>query len=167
MNTDALRGRPPLKNPGDPLPAADWNSLVLASQPGPSRQQVAAGFGGISLLRVSIVAVSGDYVTVSLLGGADGNTVQAGQFFAARMPLLRNSVSTRNGISYTYTGTDARTADNGSETEDQVLVPGLVVGDTAFVVGPVRNGTGVTVGGEAVAWLLLSDGHAWTEEDTA
>lgn len=93
-------------------------------------------------------------MTITAIGG---DTLTCGDVTVSKPPLLRNSVSSRDGIDFTYTGTDQRTADDGATTEDQVVVPGYLVGDTIYAVSVPR-------GADGISWLDLNvDARAWAK----
>lgn len=73
-------------------------------------------------------------------------------------PLLRPSVTERAGISYTYSDAQSREADNGSETEDQVIVEAYQVGDL-IVARPH-----ITTGG-VIVWMDTS-ARVWAKESS-
>jgi hypothetical protein len=75
---------------------------------------------------------------------------------------------TRNGIEYTYSSYTQRTADDGEDTETQVVVPSYVSGDLIYAVRGVVGGTTVTLSGTPpppVEWLDLNvDSRAWAKK---
>ncbi len=73
---------------------------------------------------------------------------------------------TVGGVEYTYSGNSVRVADDGDITEDQEIVPGFIVDDSALndmiLAAHVPGGTGVIVSGSPVMWCDLNlDGRAW------
>lgn len=64
---------------------------------------------------------------------------------------------TIGGIAYVATGTQARTASSGGNSEDQVIRPPYVVDDPIFAVVGISGGTGVVVSGEAVMFQDTSN----------
>ena len=100
-------------------------------------------------------------------------TEQSGEAVNIALPyLLRRTPfdgETRNGITYTYDEEQdpmEREADDGSETETQVVVPSFVTGDIVYAARPITGGVAVTVeaGGETynLEWLLFPDSRAWS-----
>lgn len=115
--------------------------------------------------QMSVVSVEGDYLVCNPVT-ANGVDVTVEKNIAKPYLLRRTPFddSSRNGISYTYTSDITRTADDGSETENQVIVPSYVAGDLIFVSNVLPN-TAVTVAGTELKLLdLNSDGRAWAEE---
>ena len=111
----------------------------------------------VRLMQMKVVSVGGDTITCSFY---DGEFTSSAEISVARPYLLRNSLASRNGIGYTYTGTDARTADDGSDTEDQVVVPAYVAGDIIYAMSIPSGGTSV----ENAEWIDINvDGRAWAK----
>jgi len=115
-----------------------------------------------------IVSIDYDFLTCNeWFGGVKGTRGKL-QIKVAKPYLLRKTpfVSPepdRSGIEYTYSGTQARTADNG-DTEDQVVVPSYVVGDIIYACSPIVNGTGVLNGKITLDWIDCNfDGRAWAK----
>lgn len=116
------------------------------------------------LQQVSVVSVEGDYLVCNPVTTEGVNTeVQkniAKPYLLRRTPFDEGS---RNGISYSYTSDIARTADDGSETEDQVIVPAYVAGDLLLVRSVTPN-TMVTVGEVTLKLIdMNNDGRAWAK----
>lgn len=121
-------------------------------------------FAGVTAFFV--VSVDSDFLVCRIQSDEgtqdnDGDTV-----FVVKPYLLRNSITSRNGITFTYSATDTRQADDGATTEDQVVVPSYVAGDIIYAV-PVDNGlasvTAVAADGSTTPeYLDLNvDGRAW------
>jgi len=69
---------------------------------------------------------------------------------------------TYQGVQYSYTGTDARTATQGEETEDQEIVPAYASGDI-LCAQPVA-GLGLSHGGASVDFQDVNEtGRAWAQ----
>jgi hypothetical protein len=156
---------------GDPLKADRLNEMVEAVNHGrqvapPPKQVIPAPTGRPQ--QFVITGVDGDYVTAhTLRDGHEG----AQTIYIAKPYLLRRTPFdglSRSGITYTYSSHVTRQADDGSSTEDQVVVPGYVAGDVIYAVRPI-GGTGVTRpdgsgGTYDVTWLDLNcDGRAWAK----
>lgn len=98
----------------------------------------------------------------------DGTTEGENDIAVMRPWLLRRTpfhTLTRAGITYTYSGMNRRVADDGSQTETQVIVPSYVVGDVIVAVRGVALFNYTDVDGDAINWLQLSDGRMWSEEN--
>lgn len=118
----------------------------------------------LKVLRCEVVSLDGDFI-VCTRAGADATV---GTFNVAKPYLLRNSITSRDGVTYTYTTTEERNATNGPISETHVVTPPYVVGDTLFAIGPIVDGPGVTPVTNADAtvtayrWLDMNvDGRAW------
>lgn len=108
----------------------------------------------IVLLRAAVFSVEADHLVCVRDDGGEGATL-----LVAKPYQLRNSIESRDGVTYTYTNTQERDGDDGVTQETQVVTPSYVVDDIIFVVGPVTGGTGVA---DALKWLDLNlDGRAW------
>lgn len=111
-----------------------------------------------SPVRFRIFSVAGDYIVCTRVF----DSALATQTTAvAKPPILRNSVTSLSGVTYTYDFVDSRTADNGSSTEEQVIVTPYITG-LDIVAIRVRGGTGVA---NAPVWMDLNvDGRMWAKE---
>lgn len=144
---------------GEPLAASKLNESVdalgliiqyLGSAPLPKGASVAV------IATFEVVSVAGDYVTAKRVMGSQTANVATN---VAKPRSIRNSVTARGSATYSYTGTDERTATVGGDTEDQVVVPAFTVGDQFLAVRVPSGGTGVT---DAPNWLDLNDwARAW------
>lgn len=102
--------------------------------------------------RFVVSSVAGDYVVCT-------RDDASGTVNVAKPYQLRNSITSRNGVTYTYTTTQERDGTDGSNDETQVVTPSYVAGDVIFAVGPVVGGTSVT---DALKWVDMNvDGRAW------
>lgn len=138
-----------------------WNSLraaVLSVVRTLSDNGQLSG-AGVRVQRFQLVSVATDHLVCRLL---DGATVGTANVLVAKPYLLRASIAARGGLTYTYTSSTERTADDGSGTEDQIVTPAYVAGDE-IVATLVRGGTGVTVASVPVLWLELNQGRAWAQ----
>lgn len=146
---------------GEPLAASKLNETVDAvalfvtstgGQPLPKGASVSIE------AKFAVVSVSGDYVTARRVMGTQTATQT---IKVAKPESLRNSVTSRGSATYSYTGTDERTATVGGDTEDQVIVPAYTVGDVFTGRWIPDGGTGVT---DAPQWQDTNDwARAWSK----
>jgi hypothetical protein len=111
-------------------------------------------------MRVIIQAIEGDYLECVQVGrtGPSPCTPGVDCLKVARPFMLRTSLTSHAGVSFTYTNATTRVAD---ATETQVIIPAYVVGDE-IIIGRVYEGTGVAA---AQAWIDLNvDGRMWAKE---
>lgn len=146
---------------GEPLAASKLNEsvdalgLIIQLTGG---RPLPKGARASIVARFSVVSSAGDYVTASMVldGQVGTSTVNV-----AKPASLRNSVTARGTATYSYTGTDARTATVGGDTEDQVIVPAYVVGDVFVARWSPDGGTGVA---DAPQWVDTNDwARAWAK----
>jgi len=146
---------------GERLTAAAWNDLIAAvlGPRGAAAEQGARRAPQLALAEID--SIDGDYLVCRLVGAAIGGVV------ALRPPLLRNPIGgwTRGGITYTYGGAQARTADNGAATEPQEITPSYLAGDLLVIGGPVFGGL-LPAASEPpttpTVWMDLNvDGRQW------
>lgn len=142
----------------NPLPRA-INSLLSGTAP--PTQSAAPGARQTRTARFRIVGNAADHLTCYRLGADEAIATEVVK--VAKPYLLRNSLATRAEITYTYTGTDARTADNGAETESQVVVPSWTAGDEILADTNIIGGTGVSVDDVALVWEARAGGRAWAK----
>jgi len=119
-----------------------------------------------------VVSVEADYL---ICHSWDGTTEGTTPITVALPYLLRRTpfdFLTRKNITYTYTTNIEREADNGDDTETQVIVASYEIGDIIYGSQGVLGGTGVIdTAGDSVSWLDLNiDGRYWamkfeTEEE--
>lgn len=134
--------------------------LLVGAAPPSSAAGTAVPF---QVRRFQIVSVEGDYLTCYAYA-EDGETLATEAVNVAKPPTLRNSVTARGAVTYTYTATDARTADDGSNTAEYVVAPSYSAGDDVYALGPVLGGSGVTNSEISVIWLDQNvDGRQWAE----
>ncbi len=110
-------------------------------------------------IRCKIVSNSGDYLECRRI---DSSGAEAASTIKVAKPyLLRNSLDQRGATTYVYTGTDARTATNGT-SEDQVIVPSYLTGDEITAKPAPSGGTGVP---DAPLWADANDdARAWAKK---
>lgn len=113
--------------------------------------------------RFKIVSILANHYVCNPYDGVAAETSTS--IKVARPVTHRNSVTSRNGVAFSYTTTQQRTATQGATTETQVLVPNLLVGDEIYAISNPIGGTGVTVGTELLEWLDMNfEGRAWAKQ---
>lgn len=120
----------------------------------------AGGGGGGGLRRMRVKAIQNDYLTcVPWDGTTEGESVNvAKRWDHQRTPFDGNTI---NSIEYTYTSAVERTADDGSQTETQVIVPEWFV--NAEILVDSVDSTGVEV--DEVELTLVDVTHrAWARQ---
>ncbi len=156
---------------GEPLDHRKLNQSVKALQAltkgvrPPSQIVPKAGEAAVvSIQQFKIESIAGDYLVCNPWNGIEAT---ASQFLIAKPPELRRSRVSWNGLTFTYVDDQSRVADDGSETEDQVVVPLYVVGDVIYGLKGITGGTGVELeDGSAVDWLDQNvAGRAWAKDD--
>ena len=176
--------------PGAVLSASDYQVLVDAARAftgstgaaaiydrtGAHQRSVHSG-GDVEVRRFRFVSSQNDYVIAQQWEGTDenGDDVWGKQERVAKPWKLRRTPfhgQTINGITYSYTGIDQRTATRGSDEETQVIVPAYYAGgdyhDELRCIKGQIGGTGVEVNDEDVLWSDLNvDGRAWAQESSA
>lgn len=137
------------------LKISDTNAILLLppAQPG--------GSGGQFLFRLKSVAANH-----LVCRTWDGTTEGTADVLVAKSFLLRNSIVSRTidalTISYTYATTTEREADDGSNTETQVVVPHFVVNDLIYASFAT---TLVTVADVPLTLMDNNrDGRAWARQ---
>jgi len=174
--------------PGDPVDYEQWNLMVdllkMLSRSGVGGGNYISTGEGVyqrkqpsgTALRVKTFKVLGlleDYVLAREWSTANNDTVGNDSVQIAYPAVFRKVEyhgQTINGVTYTYTSPDSRTATVGSDTENQRITPGYR--ETSFIVAVVNieGGTGLILdrGGadeEEVIWVDLNvDGRVWAGE---
>jgi hypothetical protein len=155
--------------PGEPLDHRKLNEVVRAlrsllqgARP-PTQVNPVAGVSIPVFQQFTIASIGEDVLICNPFDGTASD--ETSEIIIAKPPELRASREEWNDITYTYTNSQTRTADDGSETEDQVIVPEYVVGDVIYAVKNIVGGTGVVVT-DPVEWLDLNvAGRAWAKSD--
>jgi hypothetical protein len=102
-----------------------------------------------------ITSIDPDSLTGIVVSGTSTNV--------AKPYLLRRSLVSRDGITYTYSANQAREANDGADTEEQVVVPSYIVGD--YIYGARARSTGVIVSGVECSFIdINADGRAWAKQ---
>lgn len=117
------------------------------------------------LLAGTITEIDEDTLTVQLNGSSE-------KVLVAKPVELQQSTydgQTIGGIEYTYTDSQTRTADDGSETQTQIVNPGYSTsGPTSNItIMPVVNGTGASpsAGGAPAVYIDINGGgNQWVQE---
>lgn len=129
---------------------------------------VAQGPGAIQ--HFEIKEVKGDYVLCYAVTSVGTGTVEIP---VAKPYLHRQSLTSRNGIAYTYqtafegsTAIVERVATKSPNTETQRVVPQYVSGDRIFASKLINGGTGVKdIDDKPVRFIDLNlDGRAWAKK---
>ena len=149
---------------GQALSARSLNRLVsgiVRARPAIlSPQQISAAQSG-TVLQVNVVEQGGDWLKVLTWNGADEGT---DLIYVAKPYLLRRSLTSWNGITFTYSSNFERTATKGGDTEDQVMVPAYVADDILYIVRPYGGTDTVDPVGQPIVWVDLNvDGRAWAK----
>jgi hypothetical protein len=154
---------------GEPVSARKLDKLsdaVLRGRPVPTGPVQVPGRSVASpIVQARLVSVGNDTLQVVTW---DGTTEGADEITVAKPFLLRRTPfdgETWNGVDYTYTSATERSGDDGTNTEDQVVIPPYVADDVVYIVR-VFGGTDTVDGASApVAWLDLNvDGRAWAKQ---
>ena len=166
----------------------DFRSLMVKDQPTPADRAVAytgayvwpVGGGAVRML---VLEIRGDYL---ICVGWDGVTRHEEEVIVAKPSLLRRTPfdgETIYGIAYVYHTHTTRTATQGSETEDQIVIPryrsngggGVMPGETITAMNVGGGATGATFEEEdpktekpvqvPIAWLDMNvDARAWAKQ---
>lgn len=164
------KSRPKRFIKGKAIKARDLNLLVDHALPEGTRATRQAKSDSKAILgkRYFIIEEKGDYLIClpQNLGVSLDDVVYIAKNYLNRRTPFENT--SRAGISYTYSADSERAADNGSETEDQVIVPCYEPTDQIYAVS-VINGTGVKTDKEdkereVVLEDLNLDGRAWAKK---
>ena len=154
------------KSPGDAtLPSVEWNDLITRLERLEARILGSAQQPTVpaTLVAFKIVDVQGDYLNCNRF---QGGTVQMTTVVPIAKPyLLRQSLTAWNGLTFTYTDSQNKTASDGSNPdEDWTVTPEYVVGDIIYCAR-VANGTGLlTTANVGIRWVDLNvEGRAWAE----
>lgn len=154
------------KTPGESRwPAREHNDLLARVERLERR-----GLGNIDqsvliapLFAFQISSIQGDYLEGVLLD--NGATVTTTIYNIAKPWLLRQSLASRDGVSFTYTTSQEKTATDSPTVETWVVTPSYVVGDIIYATR-VANRMGVDdSGGDEILWLDVNvDARAWAQK---
>ena len=138
--------RPRSVAPGDPVSASNTNATRVAldavrearnflftNRPRPWSESMVH----------QITAINGDYLECVRVWARNPEILGTKTVFVARPARLRRSETARGGVTYTYADDQNRTADNGSETEQQRVTTDYLVGDR-IEVRVIRGKIGIT-----------------------
>jgi hypothetical protein len=156
--------------PGEPIRAPAWNHLVdsmnrLSNGISAVPTQVRTNFDNeadiLFIRRFTIESVNGDYLTCKEIGITDKPSIPI-----ARPPLLRRSLESHDGVSYTYSNDQTRVATLGGDSETQVMTPSYVADDIIFAISKIDDGTGAfDLSGNSITWQDLNvDARQWAKE---
>jgi len=116
----------------------------------------------ISVGRFVITSIANDYLVCREF---DGTAQGTSDVYISRPYLLRASMESRNGVSYTYSNSQTREATDGVDTETQEVTPDYVVDDEIYAIRGIVRGSGVSsepAGNRKIEWLDLNiDARAW------
>lgn len=128
---------------------------VNVLQPGvapTARFQRPATKGSAAQVRLATITVlANDYLICSVARGSREGL----QFYVAKPPYLRLSLSAHADLAFTYSDSNTRTAGDGVDSENQELVPPYTVGDEIAAIGPVSTGVVAADNSEAT-WLDIN-----------
>ncbi|MDL5054141.1 hypothetical protein QQ056_11370 [Oscillatoria laete-virens NRMC-F 0139] len=114
------------------------------------------------IIRMRVVSVHNNHLLCTRWIGVGWSSIQEK---VAKPFLLRASITTRNGINYTFTDPFTRNATQASNTETQVIVPSYVANhDEIFAVSISHTGV-IDSGRELTLMDLNIDGRAWAKKD--
>lgn len=154
---------------GELIRADRWNTLTDALNRGTSGvdgplNDSDLGKGRAALFRlfkIRVIDIDTLYC-VEFINGEEGTE----EFTVAKPPLLRGNLASHNSITFTSVSNVSRTADDGTDTETQVVVPAYVVDDLIVGIRGIFGGSNLfDVDGEAIEWMDLNvDARAWAKE---
>jgi hypothetical protein len=107
-----------------------------------------------------ISGISGDYLVCHTLSGTSSGS---GTIYVARPYLLRRSIwsgQTRNGITYTYTDNQTRSATTGGTAITEKVTPSYQAADVILAVGRIYGTSNV---GALDFEDLNTDGRSWAK----
>lgn len=120
----------------------------------------------ITIARFVITSISGDYLVCREFDGTAQGTADV---YISKPYLLRSSMASRAGVTFTYTDSQARSATDGSTTEDQSVTPSYVAGDEIYAVRGLVRGSGAFSDPDetrAIEWMDLNlDARAWAQTE--
>lgn len=112
-----------------------------------------------------IASIEGDYLVCNPFNGVETGLES---IKVAKPPLLRTSLASRDELTFSYSDNQTRVADDGSNTETQVVVPSYVVGDVIYAKNNIVGGTGVSVvvngAVTPIEWIIDGDSRAWAKQ---
>lgn len=142
------------------------------------RNQVRNTQGGMTIASPDITSpfpvlaeiVSIDYNILTCVLNTPGATTVGYRILVARPPLLvrtgNSQITYPNGqtITYTYSGTQTRSASDGTNSETQVITPQYYVGE---IIVAIPLWTGFTYNSQYVTYVDLNTaGRCWAKEAT-
>lgn len=162
---------------GDEITAEKLSQPVMAlkSMRGarPPRQIAGkATAASVTVQRFKITAIYDDYLVCNPFTDPLADVPDTSQSVpVARPEALRASLASENGLTFTYTDEQSRTADDGSTTEAQVVVPTYYVDAIIYAMKSITGGTGLRLDNAEqtiVEWIDMNiSGRAWAKDDTA
>ena len=152
---------------GEPLAASDVQGIarsvakLLGTSVGPRQRTQYEITPGVAQFRYQ--SSIGDYWVCREYDGINEGTLN---ILIAKPFLLRRSLTSYNGITYTYVNDFERTANDGANTETQVIVPAIVTGALIYASRSLR-GTNVVSQPPAtpIEWLdINADARAFAKK---
>ena len=141
---------------------------ILLDIAGPRQKESAGRVPPPQIRLMKIQSIDDDFLICRTW---NGTTLGPTDIKVAKPYMLRKTPfdgETRAGITYTYTSVGTRTADDQTETEDQVIVPSYLANDEIIAILGTKGGTNTTDGEEdpkKINWLDLNvDARAWAKE---
>ena len=139
---------------------------TVLNKPVDARQKQRARSLNIPFVKMKVITVEDDYLTCKRVRAIDGTTIttddaiiNVAKPWELRQTYLHNT--TNNGITYDYTDGTERNADDGSDDEDQVIVPAYDI-HTDVIINCFQVYTGVIIDDNPVMWEDLNTaGRAW------
>lgn len=153
------------KRAGDQsIPAQEYNDLDtrIKRLEGELFGGAQAGTVPANAVAFKIATIQGDYLTCNRF--QRGSVQMTTNVFVAKPYLLRQSLTAWNGLTFTYTDSQNKTASDGSNPdEDWTVIPEYVSGDIIYCAR-VGNGTGLLAGSVGIRWVDLNvEGRAWAQ----
>ena len=158
---------------GDPFSARHLNEVVavvrqMITGANPSNQIVTTGIKP-TVQRFRVKSVADDHIVCRTWDGKDEGL---GDIKVAKPWILRKEPWATSGrtidgdsVTYDYTDGSEREADNGTTTEEQVIVPRYNEDDEIYAMFGILGDTGVVIDGEELGWLdMNNDGRMWAKK---
>lgn len=124
------------------MPGPDATTEINTETPTPSQPETS----GSPLLEGVLLGIGGDDLTV-MVGDSS--------FTVYKPYKLRSStVSGPGGVTFVSTGTQSRQASDGTDTEDQVVIPAYVAGDPIYFQFVESSGVYLDMNPDARAWAV-------------
>ena len=136
--------------PNSPLGLGNYSrfgdNITINSRGDPDLLGTGTGLG--VAIAGTIIGISGDTITVD---------TAFGQITVEKPPALKTSAGGADGVSYSPTGAQSRTASKNDFTEDQITVPPYHVGDLVYIM-QVNTGGCIDLNVDARSWAAKIPG---------